>query len=91
MISKQLKAQMQEPVVRSKTRRSIVQAMTSHVKFQSPKIKKNKKYREIALSKKDWISINDFLPKDWFLGKKIKTQFFLVFLKDPYFLKRELP
>ena len=31
---------MQEPVERSKTRKSIVQAMKSHVKFQSPVIKK---------------------------------------------------
>ena len=34
----ELKAWMHEPVVRSKTRRSIVQAVTSHIKFQSPKI-----------------------------------------------------
>ena len=38
------KGRMQEPVVRSKTRRSIVYAVTSHVKFQNPKIeKKNSK------------------------------------------------
>ena len=33
---------MQELFVGSKTRKSIVQAVTSHVKFQSPKIKKLK-------------------------------------------------
>ena len=36
----QLKPRMQEPVVRSETRTSIVYAVTSHVKFQSPKIEK---------------------------------------------------
>ena len=35
-----LKTRIQEPVVRSKTCRRIVQTVTSHVKFQSPKIKK---------------------------------------------------
>ena len=36
----QLRVQKAEPVERSKTRTSIVQAVTSHVKFQSRKIEK---------------------------------------------------
>ena len=36
----QLKARMQEPVEQSKMRRSIIQAVKSHVKFQSTKIQK---------------------------------------------------
>ena len=37
-----MKTWMQELVVRSKTRKSIVQTVTSQDKFQSPKIKKNR-------------------------------------------------
>ena len=46
----QYKALMQEPVIRSKTRRNIVYAVTSHVKFQSQKIKKQNIQRKKRLS-----------------------------------------
>ena len=72
---RQFKARTQEPVVRSKTRRRIVQEVTSNVKFLSPKIK-NKKYREIALSKRDWVTIKDFFPKWFFCKKDEKSIFF---------------
>ena len=41
---------MQEPVARSKMRKIIVHAVTSHVKIQSQKCK-NKKYKDIGLLK----------------------------------------
>ena len=64
-----MKARMQEPFVRSNTR--IVQAMTLNVKCQSAKIW-NKKYRKIALLKRDWVSMNDFFYKmTIFLEKKL--------------------
>ena len=77
-----LKARVQEPVERSKTRR-IVEVVTSHVKFQSPKIKKK---REIALSKGDSVSITDFVTKLLFFVKK-NSHFFQ---KNPCFLKLKL-
>ena len=43
---------MHEPVVRSKMRTSIVDTVTSHVKFQSPKIKKLKMQRDISFKKR---------------------------------------
>ena len=47
----QLKARMQEPVVRSKSRKNIYHAVTSHVKFLSPKIKKYKIQEDSSFKK----------------------------------------
>ena len=51
-----------EPVERSKTRISIVQAVTSRIRFQNQKIEK-KKYGRLALSKRDWGSVDNFFPE----------------------------
>ena len=79
---------MREPVVRSKTRRSIVQAVMSHVKFQSSRIKKRKNIKK--KKKKERIQL---------FQKEIKfplTIFFkmIIFrekkIKNPCFMKLEL-
>ena len=62
-----MKARMQEQVLCSKTRRSIVQAVTANVKFRKLK---NEEYREIFLSKRDCVYINDFFTKWLFFEEK---------------------
>ena len=65
---------MQELIVRSKTRKSIVQAVTSHIKFQSWKINKLKMQGDPSSSLKKKKFNKRFFSKIFFLEKKL-TQF----------------
>ena len=77
---------MQEPVICSKTPRNIVQV--SHVKFQSPKIKKLKIQRQLFQNEIEF-PLTIFFKNDFFLGKENKSSIFS--LRNLCFLKLELP